>query len=254
MPLDSIWSSIRSKFTPSDPSPSSTHRRSITRKTSLPTASLSLQPAQSGPVLFLDIDNCLYHKNTGIYTLMGDRIRAYFENLGLSPVVAEKLHRKYYIEYGLAVRGLVKHHKIDPVEYDKVVDGGLPLERLLKPDVEGARIWACTNANLPHATRVLKILGIYDLFEGITYCDYAEPDFTCKPERDFYLRTMMEANVTNLKDCYFVDDSSANVDGAKKLGWTTVHVADTFAVTDIHDLPKVLPRFWPNRDPAWTAP
>ncbi|KAJ3198912.1 hypothetical protein HDU67_003226, partial [Dinochytrium kinnereticum] len=125
---------------------------------------------------------------------------------------------------------------IDPVEYDKIVDGGLPLETLLHPDpslrqilldLSGARIWACTNAGLAHATRVLKILGVDDLFEGITFCDYAEPGFVCKPEREFYVKAMREAGVL------------------EKLGWTTVHVADTlpsphghYQITDIHDLPK----------------
>ncbi|KAJ3098691.1 hypothetical protein HDU96_010982 [Phlyctochytrium bullatum] len=197
----------------------------------------------------------LYHKNTGIYILMGERIRDYFERLGLTTAEAERLHTRYYVEYGLAIKGLVQHHKIDPVEYDRVVDGGLPLEQILKPDpelrrmlqeMEGARIWACTNAGLAHATRVLKILGVYDLFDGITYCDYSEPEFVCKPATEFYVKAMREAEVEHAEDCFFADDSGANVDAAKKLGWTSVHVADTlpskfghFQITDIKDLPKM---------------
>ncbi|KAJ3116534.1 hypothetical protein HDU96_009422 [Phlyctochytrium bullatum] len=222
-------------------------------------------------VFFFDIDNCLYHKSTGIYILMGERIRDYFVQMGLSAEEAVNLHHHYFTEYGLAIRGLSppSNEEIDPVEYDRVVDGGLPLEKILKPDPElrrmlqeftGARKWACTNAGLAHATRVLRILGVEDQFEGITYCDYSEPDFSCKPEKAFYVKAMREAGVERMEDCFFVDDSATNVDAAKKLGWTTVHVADTlpsthghYQITDIHDLPKVLPEFWPNRDPSWTA-
>lgn len=27
------------------------------------------------------------------------------------------LHYRYYIDYGLAIRGLVKHHEVDPADY-----------------------------------------------------------------------------------------------------------------------------------------
>ncbi|KAJ3333025.1 hypothetical protein HDU76_012109 [Blyttiomyces sp. JEL0837] len=221
-------------------------------------------------IFFFDIDNCLYHKNTGIYILMGERIRNYFMEMGLSDSEAHRLHKKYYTEYGLAIKGLVKHHKVDPVEYDRVVDGGLPLESLLKPDpelrqmledIKGVRRWACTNAGIVHATRVLKILGVTDLFEGITYCDYAEPDFVSKPDPLFYKKAMKEAGVTKIEECYFVDDSESNVDSAKRFGWTTIHVADTlpskhghYQITDIHDLPKILPELWPTRTPGWGVP
>ena len=43
---------------------------------------------------------------------MADRIRDYFRGLGLDEHEAEKLHTHYYKEYGLAIRGLVKHHTI----------------------------------------------------------------------------------------------------------------------------------------------
>lgn len=48
----------------------------------------------------------------------------------------------------------------------------------------GRRSWVCLHALRPttqHATRVLHILGVDDQFAGLTYCDYAEPNFTCKP-------------------------------------------------------------------------
>ncbi|KAJ3032222.1 hypothetical protein HDV00_007957 [Rhizophlyctis rosea] len=193
---------------------------------------------------------------------MGKRIHNYFRKLGLPEDEAAALHHKYYTQYGLAVRGLMLHHEIDPVAYDKEVDGGLPLEQLLKPDPElrdmltrmrGAKKWAFTNAGKYHATRVLNILGIHDQFAGLTYCDYAEPNFSCKPEIPYYEKAMREAQISDHTKCYLVDDSAPNIDTAKKLGWTTVHVAETlpskhghFQITDIHDLWRVVPEFWPG--------
>lgn len=103
------------------------------------------------------------------------RIHAYFKKLGLPDEEATELHYRYYTEYGLAVRGLIKHHgmhpskliqmyydiisncciDVDPLVYDKEVDQSIPLEKYLKPDPElremlssmkDVKKWAFTNA------------------------------------------------------------------------------------------------------------
>ena len=43
-----------------------------------------------------------------------------------------------------------------------------------------------TASCLQHASRVLRILGVDDLVEGIVFCDYSNPEFNCKPEPEFY--------------------------------------------------------------------
>lgn len=107
-------------------------------------------------------------------------IPAYFVSLGLEEERASELHHRYYTEYGLALRGLVRHHEIgevapipyvpsclpciyshfshpDPLDFDKKCDGSLPLEDMIKPDPalrklledidrSRARIWGLTNA------------------------------------------------------------------------------------------------------------
>lgn len=70
---------------------------------------------------------------------------------------AHALHMRYYTDYGLAIRGLVRHHKIDAIDYDSRCDGALPLEGLISSspalsrlfddiDLEKANVWALTNA------------------------------------------------------------------------------------------------------------
>lgn len=51
------------------------------------------------------------------------------------------------------------------------------------------------------------------------FCNYADPDFTCKPEKDFYIIALEQAGNPHPSKCYFVDDSLANVQAAKALGW-----------------------------------
>ncbi|KAI7869913.1 HAD-like domain-containing protein [Spinellus fusiger] len=212
------------------------------------------------PVFFFDCDNCLYHKRHGLLELTQKNITDYFQRMGLPQEEALELRKRYYLDYGLSVRGLIKHHNIDPIEYDKQIDGALPLESILKPDPElremlsGLKIrkWLFTNAYLPHAERCLNIMGISDQFEGITYCNYADPNFDCKPETSSFERAMKEAGIQDPSLCYLVDDSEANVNAAKALGWTSVHVADDasksnhgdYQINDIHELKETLPELW----------
>ena len=181
---------------------------------------------------------------------------------------ANELHTRYYKDYGLAIEGLVRHHKVDPLEYNQQVDDALPLEEVLSPDPELRRFlesldttkvkpWLLTNAYITHGRRVVRLLGVEDLFEGITYCDYGARPFLCKPAPDMYAKAMREAGVEDVKDCYFVDDSAINATGAQSFGWTSVHLvepdADTPAkpaskhqIRHLEELRTLFPQFYKN--------
>lgn len=103
---------------------------------------------------------------------------------------------------------------------EDLIRPNLELRKLLEDlDRTKVRVWALTNAYINHANRVLNILNIRDQIEGLVFCDYERPNFTCKPEADFYRNAMMQANISDPSKCLFVDDSEQNVIGAKELGW-----------------------------------
>lgn len=151
---------------------------------------------------------------------MADLIDTYFEkHLNLPREEAVRLHKEYYTNYGLAIEGLVRHHQIDPLEYNAKVDDALPLDGVIKPrpelkkllediDRSKVRLWLFTNAYINHAHRVIRLLGIEGMFEGVTYCDYAKVPFVCKPQKDAYVKAMKEAGVEKWEDCFFVGECS----------------------------------------------
>merc|ERR1711964_798679 len=97
--------------------------------------------AANRPVFFFDIDNCLYPKSKKVHDHMSRLIDEYFmKHLDLTQEDAYKLHQEYYKNYGLAIEGLTRHHKIDPLEYNRQVDDAIPLEDILSPDQCLARI------------------------------------------------------------------------------------------------------------------
>ncbi|KAK9380656.1 HAD-like domain-containing protein [Kockiozyma suomiensis] len=182
-------------------------------------------------VFFFDIDNCLYPRSYMIHDRMAKLIDDYFmEKLNLSYEEAFELHQRYYKDYGLAIEGLVRHHEIDPLEYNSKVDDALPIAEVIKPspklraflesiDKSKVKLWLFTNAYKTHASRVVKALGVEDLFEGVTFCDYAEPILICKPKPEMFERAMKMAGVSSKDKCYFIDDSFTNIKAAKEFGW-----------------------------------
>ncbi|KAI3618358.1 hypothetical protein CBS9595_002721 [Malassezia furfur] len=229
-------------------------------------------------ILWLDIGRhtvrASAHGSRSIPELMADRIRDYFRGLGLDEHDAEQLHTHYYKEYGLAIRGLVKHHTIDPMDYDEKCDGSLPLERVLHPDPalralleridrRRVRVYALTNAYKTHARRVLSLLQLDTLVQGIVYCDYnidnlyaTRSPSSCKPERAFYTAAQAAVHAAPDAHVYFVDDSMQNIVAARALGWPScvyfdeLHPADAprtldNGVVSVSSLQQ-LPRVWPG--------
>ncbi|PFH62574.1 hypothetical protein XA68_12994 [Ophiocordyceps unilateralis] len=224
------------------------------------------------PVLFFDIDNCLYPTSTKVHDLMRELIDQYFvKHLDLSSAEATRLHREYYTNYGLAIEGLMRHHQIDPLEYNAKVDDALPLEKIIKPDPQLRKLledidktkvktWLFTNAYVNHAKRVVRILGIEDLFDGLTYCDYAKQPIICKPRREMYEQAMRDAGVERTADCFFVDDSYPNCSKAQEFGWKAVHLveddlpvpetpASQYQIRHLSELRTVFPQFFKLTSP-----
>lgn len=151
---------------------------------------------------------------------MADLIDQYFaKHLNLPWDEAVRLHKEYYQNYGLAIEGLVRHHEIDPLEYNAKVDDALPLDNIIKPsaslkkllqdiDRSKVKLWLFTNAYINHARRVVKLLEIEDFFEGITFCDYAQTPLVCKPSEEMFRKAMGQAGVPEGRwgDCYFVGE------------------------------------------------
>lgn len=187
-------------------------------------------------------------------------------HLSISQEDAYQLHQRYYKEYGLAIEGLVRYHKVDPLEYNSKVDDALPLENVIVPDPQlrrllldidtsKVRLWLFTNAYVNHAQRVVRLLGVEDLFEGITYCDYAAKRFVCKPHKEMFEKAQKDAGISSPQQCFFVDDSALNCKAAHALGWKTAHLVESgeespvqpmadFQIQSLEELREILGHFF----------
>lgn len=186
-------------------------------------------------IFFFDIDNCLYKRSTKIHDLMQVKIHEYFKtHLALTDEEAHQLHMNYYKTYGLALEGLVRNHHVDALEYNAKVDDLLALQSVLSynQDLRSMLLeikknfdyfWLVTNAYKNHGLRVISLLGLGDLFDGLTYCDYSKNPIICKPMKAYFDNFLSLTNIHEPSTLSFVDDSEINCKAAHDLGFGRVY-------------------------------
>lgn len=160
---------------------------------------------------------------------------------------------------------------IDPMAYNREVDDGLPLDDIIKPspqlrqllsDIDRSKVkpWLFTNAHVTHARRVVRLLGVEDMFEGVTFCDYTKEPLLAKPHVEMFEKAEREAGVGEGEECFFVDDSLLNCRHAAQRGWRVAHKLEEGDVAlgnpglseirDLEELRSLFPQFFVKSQPS----
>jgi putative hydrolase of the HAD superfamily len=181
-------------------------------------------------VLFLDLDDTLYPGDNGVWQAISDRINRYMvEQVGMTRRQAAESRARYLELYGTSLAGLMRDFDVSPSHYLTFVHD-LPLEDLLEPNPALAEMLASlpqrklvfTNSSEAHAERVLRALGIEDLFESIVGIEAL--GLVNKPDPSAFLRALELAGEPAADRCALVDDRVANLIPAAALGMFTVLV------------------------------
>jgi len=192
-----------------------------------------------------DLDNTLYPQDSGLWEAIGERINLYMtERLGLDPLGVTALRESYLAAFGTTLNGLRSEYRIDALEFLAFVHD-LPLERYLRADPELDAMldrlpWTkviLTNADEPHARRVLARLGIDRHFQRII--DIHALEFVNKPDRRAYTRAC-ELIGARPDECIFLEDSIRNLVPARELGMRTVLVGSGPADGIDHGIARLL--------------
>jgi putative hydrolase of the HAD superfamily len=174
-----------------------------------------------------DLDNTLYPPESGLWEAIGERINLYLtERMRLPPAEAASIRRRYLKTFGTTLNGLRLEYSIDPLDYLAFVHD-LPLDKYLRPrpslDAMLGRLPLVkvifTNADAPHAQRVLEQLGIRRHFTHII--DILALDFVNKPDQLAYQRAV-EVLAAAPAECVFIEDTPHNLPPAHDLGMRTV--------------------------------
>jgi putative hydrolase of the HAD superfamily len=175
-----------------------------------------------------DLDNTLYPLESGLGLAVSARITDFVADLtGLPREEAHALQKRYLVEHGLTLRGMMTHHGVDPDVYHAhlhdisldclVADPALRagLERL-----PGRRL-IFTNADAIHAARVIERLGLEGLFDDVFHIGRAA--FAPKPSAAAFGAIVAAHAIVPAATAFF-EDAAHNLAPAAALGMTTVLV------------------------------
>jgi putative hydrolase of the HAD superfamily len=211
-------------------------------------------------VLLLDLDETLYPRGNGVLERIDARINRFMrERVGISAAQVDAVRQRLRDEHGTTMRGLEAHYDVDVANYLEVVHR-VDLSDLLAPAPElrellqrlPGRKAVFTNAPQHHAEQVLRLLDLGDAFEAVlTLEDLA---LLPKPDPRAYAAVTTRLGVRGA-DCVFVDDTRANLIGAKRSGMRTVWLAPEpthddevhHVITGLDELERVLRHASPGR-------
>ena len=182
-------------------------------------------------VWIFDLDDTLHDASAHIFPVMNQAMTQYImDHLKLNEDDANALRHHYWGTYGATLKGLTRHHAINPRHFmhethqfpdlaQRVVQRKMLRNCLQR--LSGRKV-VFTNAPMSYALRVLKLLGIDDMFETVFSVESTR--FHPKPSvRGF--KQLLKAIGAEAQDCVMLEDNPEALKTAKRLGMKTVYVS-----------------------------
>jgi putative hydrolase of the HAD superfamily len=180
--------------------------------------------------LLLDLDETLYPRGNGVLDRIDARIDAYLiERLAIPRQEVAGLRRRLRAAHGTTLGGIQASYDVDIADYLDVVHR-VDLSDLLAPAPELRALLArlpgrkavFSNGPRCHVEQVLRLLDIGDAFEAVLTLE----DLALRPKPDpRAYAAVTERLGVRAGDCTFVDDTRANLIGARACGMRTVWLA-----------------------------
>jgi len=181
-------------------------------------------------VWIFDLDDTLHDASAQIFPQLNRAMTEYImDKLKLEEPEAFCLRQHYWRIYGATLKGLMRHHGTDPyhfldkthelLELPQMVIKTKRLRHFLQR-LPGRKV-IFTNAPMSYATRVLDLLGIDDLFEIVFSVESTR--FHPKPGIRGFKHVLSQLGV-KASDCIMVEDNTAALMTAKRMGMKTVLV------------------------------
>ena len=176
-----------------------------------------------------DLDNTLYPAKADLFALMDVKMGEFIQGLlGCDADVARETQKRYFLEHGTTLSGLMHHHGIEPGDYLAYVHD-ISMDRLEVDEALNGHIAALpgrrlifTNGDADYAGRVLDRLGLgqaFELIHDIHACQYVP-----KPDPSGYDALCRAHDVDPTRAAFF-EDMARNLAPAHEMGMTCVWIA-----------------------------
>jgi putative hydrolase of the HAD superfamily len=187
----------------------------------------------STPLWLFDLDNTLHDCSHAIFSLIDQgMVRAVAQALEIDASAANELRSQYWQRYGATVIGMVRHHGINAgaflaSSHDFDIAPLVRAESLLAHKLKrlpGRKV-LITNAPLHYARAVLRRLGILWQFDSLWAIEHMRlhSEFRPKPSTAL-LRYVLAREGVPAARAVLVEDTLANLRGARRAGLRTVHI------------------------------
>ena len=189
--------------------------------------------------LLIDLDNTVYPEDSNIFAQIDLKMKSFIsKNLNVSLDEAYKIQKKYFINNGTTLRGLMLYHNVQPEKFLSYVHD-IDLNSIKKnkklsnelKNYKGKKI-IFTNGSNEHAKRVLDKIGLDKTIENIF--DIIRADYIPKPNILTYQKVIKEYSL-DPKKTIMIDDLPNNLKTAKKLGMKTVLIKKNFLNSNTYD-------------------
>jgi len=175
-----------------------------------------------------DLDNTLYPSSCNLFAEAEARMATFIVEelrIELDIEAAHALRRRFFLDHGTTLRGLMLEHGIEPrrfLDYVHDIDlspvGPDPALAAAIAALPG-RKFVFTNGTDDYARRILARIGIAEHFadiHDITACEYRP-----KPDPSGY-QVMIERHGIDPRSALMVEDMARNLPPAAALGMTTI--------------------------------
>jgi putative hydrolase of the HAD superfamily len=183
-------------------------------------------------VWFFDLDDTLHDAQSAsmphLHVSFGQYIQ---EHLRLTQEASDELRRRYWLRYGATLLGLMRHHGVRPAHFLHHTHRlpGLELRvRGHRADLEAlarlrGRKFILTNAPADYAARVLGVLGIGHLLDGVLSIEDMQMFGVLRPKPDARMLRWVAARLgVPPARCVLVEDTLQHQKSARSVGMRTV--------------------------------
>ena len=187
---------------------------------------------RADPVWLFDLDNTLHDASNAAFRDLNERMSGYIvEHLGMDRAQADAMRSHYWRRYGATLLGLMRHHGVDAAHFlhhthllpgleDRVRGHAHDFAALVR--LRGRR-YILTNAPAAYTARVLGVLGIAHLFDGVIAIEHMKMFGHLRPKPDARMFRWLAARLgVHPSRCVLVEDTLEHQKAARRVGMGTV--------------------------------
>lgn len=190
-------------------------------------------PARPRPLVWLfDLDDTLHDASTATMPQLRESFGQYIQqHLLLSKEESDALRSRYWLRYGATLLGLVRHHGVQATHFlhhTHLLPGLEQRVRGHRHDLAvlarlPGRRYILTNAPAAYAARVLGVLGIDHLFDGLVSIEDMHMFGQLRPKPDARMLRRLAARLRVApSQCVLVEDTLVHQKAACGIGMRTV--------------------------------